>query len=79
MSSWRAMAGRGGDCNGPAMNVASPLPVTLSRADGEGPRRHLVTVQMPEEPSIADVRSLSVLWRIGMTAVPGDHVNGCAN
>jgi hypothetical protein len=73
MSSWRAMAARGGDSDGQAMNVASPLPVILSRADGEEPvlspskepRRHFVHLRIAKEHSIAGARSLSVLWRIG--------------
>jgi hypothetical protein len=65
MSSWRAMAARGGDSDGQAMNVASPLPVILSRADGKGPRRHFVHLRIAKEHSIAGARSLSVLWRIG--------------
>jgi hypothetical protein len=69
------------------MNVASSLPVILSRADGEEPvlslskepHKHIVTVRILKKDPIAGERSLSVLWRIGMTAMCGDHVNGCAN
>ena len=58
------------------MNVASPLPVILSRADGEElvlslskePRKHIVTARSFNTGPTADVRSLSVLWRVGMTA-----------
>jgi hypothetical protein len=50
------------------MNAASSLLVILSRADGEGPRKHIVTARSFNTGPTADVRSLSVLWRIGMTA-----------
>jgi hypothetical protein len=63
MSSWRAMAARGGDCDGQAMNVASSLPVILRRADGECPRRHSVTVRRFHTDPTADVRSLASLGR----------------
>ena len=81
------MGERGGDCDGQTMNVASSLPAILSRADGEelvlslskGPRKHIVTVRRFNTGPTADARSLSVLCRIGMTAVHGDRVNGCTN
>ena len=79
MSSWRAMAARGGDSDGQAMNVASPLPVILSRADGEGPRRHSVTVRSFHTKPATDARFLDRHGDLGMTAVRGDHVNGCAD
>jgi hypothetical protein len=79
MSFSPAMAGRGGGYDGQTMNVASSLPVILSRADGEGPRKHIVTVRSVNTGPTADVRSLSVLRRIRMTAVHGDRVNGCTN
>ena len=72
MSFWLAMAGRGGDCESQAMR----FPFFSKRADGEElvlslskePRKHFVTVRIPEEDPIAGARSLSVLWQIGMTA-----------
>ncbi len=79
MSSWRAMATRGGACDGTIMNAASSSPVILSRADGEGPRKHTVHVRIPKEGPISGARSLSLLWGIRMTAVQGDHVHGGAN
>jgi hypothetical protein len=68
MNFWRAMAVPGGGYDFEAMNVASSSPVIPSRADGEGPRKHIWPVRILENGPIADVRSLSVLWRIGMTA-----------
>ena len=75
MSFWRATAAHGGGYDDQAMNVAFSLPVIPSRADGEGSRKHIVTVRIREERSIADVWSLSVLRRIGMTGCcpPDDH------
>jgi hypothetical protein len=68
MSFSRAMAGPGGGYDFQVMNFASTLFVIPSRADGEGPRKHIVTVRVSKEGSIAGVRSLSVLRRLGMTA-----------
>ena len=80
MSFWRAMDARGGDCDGQAMNVANSLPVILSRAascapkrfgggaTAKEPRKHIVTVPSFHTRLTADARSLSVLWRIGMTS-----------
>jgi hypothetical protein len=80
MSFWRAMAAPGGDSKGQAMNVANSLPVILSpAAAGRRPRKHIMTVRSFSTGPTADVRSLSVRRRIGMTRVQGDDVNGCAN
>jgi hypothetical protein len=80
MSFWRVMAVPGGDSKGQAMNVANSLPIILSpAAAGRRPRQHIVTVRSSNTGPTADVISLSVLRRIGMTRVQGDDVNGCAN
>ncbi len=68
MSFWRGTAARGGGYDGQAMNVACSSLVILSRAAGDGPRKHFVTVRIPKKDPTAGARSLSVLWRIGVTA-----------
>jgi len=73
MSSSRAMDGHGGGYDFEAMNVASSSPVIPSRADGEGPRKHIVTVRLIRSVQL-QVRGRRsshgrgpVLRRIGMT------------
>ena len=64
MSFWRAMAARGDGCDGRAMSFQS----FSSRTAGEGRLQVQCAFGSAKEDPIAGARSLSVLWRIGMTA-----------
>ena len=81
MSFWRAMAAPGGGCDGDGDTMkANSLPVILSpAAAGRRPRKHIMTVRSFSTGPTADVRSLSVLRRSGMTRIQADDVNGCIN
>jgi hypothetical protein len=63
MSYWRAMAGRGGDCDERAMNVSVLFEMRRRRNTSS----HACAFESAKEDPIAGARSLSVLWRIGMT------------
>jgi len=57
------------------MKVASSSPVIPSRADGEGPHICNWTLLGNSDGHNVFAGSLSVLRRIGMTAVRGNHSN----
>ena len=64
MSFWPAMAERGGGYDGRAMS----FPFFLNRTEGVGRLQMQCAFESAKEGPSAGARSLSVLWRIGMTA-----------
>ena len=64
MSYWRVMGERGGGCDGQAMS----FPSFSNRTEGEGRLQMQCAFESAKEDPIAGARSLSVLWRFGMTA-----------